>query len=338
MCYLCLQQLDIVVDFINKCEESDKVLRRKIYNKKIENSDIAIKEEYNNETSTKCSDKIEHGVGVLEPETLQIDVAVKDEADEHANIFAAPLDSSIDKKDFVSTCNLTRPRNSKTKISKHSKRHVDKSMFSKKRATKNSSKIKQRDKKKIKEELIKSEDEDLFKDDQLNTSDKEKDSPECDESRPDLNKRLVKSKTSLSKSKGVSSKRKDPNLRDAKRKTSRRSKFEDESSLCPVCGKSFPQSRALRQHLQKHSGIMHKCGKCTKTFSTRELMKVHEQRHLRIRGFPCEVCGSTFSSNYLSRKHFQLVHQRIKAVACKLCDKVLCNARGLSVSYCFFTY
>lgn len=327
-----MQQLDVVVDFINKCEESDKVLRKE-NNKKNKNSNIAIKEEYNKEsieTSSKCSenDEIEYEVNDLGREMLEINVTVKDEINDCANIFAVPLDSSIDKKDFSSSCDLARPPNSKTK---HSKLRVDKRILSKKRVTRNSSKI-QRDKKKIKEEPIKSEDEALLTDDQLNTSDIDEDSPEHDESKPDLKKRLAKSKSSLSKRKGISSKRKDPNLKDANGKASRRSKFEDESSLCPVCGKWFPQSRALRQHLHKHSGIMHKCGKCTKTFSTRELMKVHEQRHLRIRGFPCEVCGSTFSSSYLSRKHFQLVHQRIKAVACKVCDKVLCNARGLNVS------
>lgn len=305
-------------------------MRNEFNNKKQLISDISIKEEYNNETSLKCSenDKIEYEVEDLGPEMLVINGAVKDEVDDYMNnIFAAPLDSSIDKKDFAASFNLVRPPNSKINISKRSKIHVDKGT-SKRRVTRNSYKVKKSDKKNINKVPVKSEDEALFTDDHLNTLD----SPEHNNSKPDLNKRLSKSETSLSKRKGISSKRKDPNLKDAKRNGNRRSKFEDESSLCPVCGKWFPQSRALRQHLQKHSGIKHKCGKCPKTFSTRELMKVHEQRHLRIRGFPCEVCGSTFSSNYLSRKHFQLVHQRIKAVSCKVCDKVLCNARGLNVS------
>ncbi|GIY71622.1 zinc finger protein 205 [Caerostris darwini] len=96
--------------------------------------------------------------------------------------------------------------------------------------------------------------------------------------------------------------------------------------LCHICGKAFKRGDALQQHNQTHSDVLsentnYKCSVCEKQFRTQSHLCEHKATHSELRSFLCEVCGASFKTRSVHRKHVQSIHRNPRAFSCDICSK-----------------
>ncbi|XP_046387686.1 transcriptional repressor CTCFL-like [Ischnura elegans] len=105
--------------------------------------------------------------------------------------------------------------------------------------------------------------------------------------------------------------------------------------LCDTCGKAFKRADALRQHrVSRHHpsptpepgttssnsvSSAHCCPQCSKPCRSRAHLKDHMAAHSDERSFLCEICGSSFKTRAVQRKHIATVHANPKAFPCNHC-------------------
>lgn len=76
-------------------------------------------------------------------------------------------------------------------------------------------------------------------------------------------------------------------------------------------------------------GKSHKCGACTKTFTTKALLNAHtSQRHARV----CEICGHRFSRKSSLKTHLKVQHGTRSQIACSQqgCRRTFSNEKAFS--------
>ena len=139
-------------------------------------------------------------------------------------------------------------------------------------------------------------------------------------------------------------------------------KQEEESFVCPECGKTFKNRGSLRPHMALHKGektihcdecdssyyttsalLSHKmrqhddqaeviCPECGKTCSNKYTLKRHMIRHTGERQFKCdwEGCGKSFYDSQVLKVHEKL-HLDLKEFQCSLCPKQFRQSQHLVV-------
>lgn len=71
----------------------------------------------------------------------------------------------------------------------------------------------------------------------------------------------------------------------------------------------------------------HVCQYCSKGFTRRGALLVHERIHTGIKPFACQICNRTFSQKNDMLKHAK-THD-LKTLQCQQCNKVFLNKREM---------
>ncbi|XP_045783162.1 zinc finger protein 879-like [Maniola jurtina] len=110
-------------------------------------------------------------------------------------------------------------------------------------------------------------------------------------------------------------------------------------AVCEKCGKVYPTSRRLIQHMQMHTGEkLYKCTICDKGFTTNMSLRIHEMRHSGKNSFQCDVCLKVLSNPANQRRHMLLHEDSRPLYECSHCGKSFTSAAGrdLHVSHVHF--
>lgn len=102
--------------------------------------------------------------------------------------------------------------------------------------------------------------------------------------------------------------------------------------LCHFCGKAFKRGDALRQHQITHeeeeragggggAAPPYPCQQCGKGFRSHSHFLEHTAVHSNDRAFLCEICGASFKTRSVQRKHVQTIHKNPRAHCCPSCDR-----------------
>lgn len=106
--------------------------------------------------------------------------------------------------------------------------------------------------------------------------------------------------------------------------------------LCDTCGKEFKNYHPLIAHVrQLHAGnerIVYECYMCTKTFSTKYLLKYHMGSHMATKKleFPCDICHKVFARKHALRQH-SMIHTNQYEYKCNVCGKAFRRNKELKV-------
>ena len=126
----------------------------------------------------------------------------------------------------------------------------------------------------------------------------------------------------------------------------------DDSFICEVCGKGFKRKASLKKHVLVHmkpeerpipkprfsqprqrrapsqphpkkifkGERIHQCNICSKHFSSRQSLQVHEVVHTKVKAFKCDVCGISFTLPGNLKRHYT-IHTGQKPFQCDFCGK-----------------
>lgn len=89
---------------------------------------------------------------------------------------------------------------------------------------------------------------------------------------------------------------------------------------CSVCSNTFPIKGYLNIHMKIHSERSFECDHCDKTFLSKENVKKHKRRLLKLKPFVCEQCNKAYDTKYHLSCHNK-VHTGERPFNCLLCDK-----------------
>lgn len=90
--------------------------------------------------------------------------------------------------------------------------------------------------------------------------------------------------------------------------------------ICEICGKSINVSGVLAHRLM-HQGIKpHKCTVCSRSFRTKQDLKLHNVMHTNIRQYICDICDKSFRRRPNLVQHLKL-HSGEKPFKCSYCSK-----------------
>ena len=91
-------------------------------------------------------------------------------------------------------------------------------------------------------------------------------------------------------------------------------------SECQDCGIKLPHFEFKRHILEHRNQFM--CKRCSKTFATHMLLKVHQQRvHSGIKPYACDTCGKRFTESAKMRRHVSCVHLNLRPHPCGVCGR-----------------
>ena len=89
---------------------------------------------------------------------------------------------------------------------------------------------------------------------------------------------------------------------------------------CMVCG-AYLNREVYKQHVDMHQGH-YTCRICGKTFFSDLLLRKHVRFvHREGRRFECETCGKRFIEKAKLKRHIKTVHLRLKTHQCEVCGK-----------------
>ncbi|XP_075152090.1 uncharacterized protein LOC142226100 [Haematobia irritans] len=90
---------------------------------------------------------------------------------------------------------------------------------------------------------------------------------------------------------------------------------------CDQCDEAFRNSRDLRGHMYKHTGII--CDICDKSFTQLAALKAHKIRHTGVKDYKCKECGKEFFNKISLNEH---VKGHVLPVVCEVCGKRFRNS------------
>lgn len=103
--------------------------------------------------------------------------------------------------------------------------------------------------------------------------------------------------------------------------------------VCEVCNAGFVTKRLLVGHRRRHGTGNYKCVYCSKTFSSDQKKRDHEQRiHLGLKKRnKCKFCDEKFADYWSKMDHLVKVHGVPQVVLkCQACERTFKNQRALN--------
>lgn len=96
--------------------------------------------------------------------------------------------------------------------------------------------------------------------------------------------------------------------------------------LCDLCGMAFKRIDALAAHKVTHveksqRRLPYKCTTCKKAFKSRAHLKEHLAVHTSLRSHLCHICGASFKTRAVQKKHQQNIHFNPGSFKCNTCPK-----------------
>ncbi|XP_076836476.1 putative transcription factor Ovo-like 1 isoform X2 [Brachyhypopomus gauderio] len=111
---------------------------------------------------------------------------------------------------------------------------------------------------------------------------------------------------------------------------------------CPICHKTFNNTRMIKRHLRSHSDFRrYPCDYCGKGFNDTFDLKRHVRTHTGVRPFKCSVCDKAFTQRCSLESHLKKIHgvsqqyaykeRRDKLYVCEECGLTAQTQTGLLV-------
>uniref|UniRef100_A0A8C5Q455 Uncharacterized protein n=1 Tax=Leptobrachium leishanense TaxID=445787 RepID=A0A8C5Q455_9ANUR len=106
---------------------------------------------------------------------------------------------------------------------------------------------------------------------------------------------------------------------------------EEQSFSCPMCGKTFADSIALKNHQRIHTGKKtFNCTECGKCFNHASHLAIHNRIHTGEKPYKCDECGKCFTQTSSLATH-KMIHKGEKLFKCTDCGKCFTLASHLAV-------
>ncbi|XP_072518635.1 putative transcription factor Ovo-like 1 [Salminus brasiliensis] len=78
---------------------------------------------------------------------------------------------------------------------------------------------------------------------------------------------------------------------------------------CPVCHKTFSNTRMVKRHLKSHNDFKkYSCEHCGKGFNDTFDLKRHVRTHTGVRPFKCSACDKAFTQRCSLEAHLKKIH------------------------------
>ncbi|KAJ2943461.1 hypothetical protein O0L34_g12268 [Tuta absoluta] len=102
------------------------------------------------------------------------------------------------------------------------------------------------------------------------------------------------------------------------------------SYYCKVCPEVFHNRGRFKAHVLRHSKegkLPHMCHVCGLSFSTTYTLRRHEQLHIGLKPFKCDICQKAFSHPTQVVRHKKNVHNPVKTekIKCPICKQNVRN-------------
>ena len=97
---------------------------------------------------------------------------------------------------------------------------------------------------------------------------------------------------------------------------------------CKLCPKRFTTKRTLKMHKSNCHKTEYQCDKCGSFQQSKTHLKVHLNRHNKVKTVQCKNCDLKFCTNTECKRHNLYKHSK-KKVTCNLCGALLASKENL---------
>ena len=103
---------------------------------------------------------------------------------------------------------------------------------------------------------------------------------------------------------------------------------DERAHKCIQCSLAFKSHGELRNHVKLHGPNKFKCTVCSKTFSRKYTLKIHEDTHNEECHFTCDICDKKLKSKNTLTIHMRL-HTGERPYKCQECSESFIQASHL---------